>query len=707
MDVVHNTVSKAILVTGNLFVNFETTCCRPFFCAFVVKRKKRRLSGTGPNPYLWFMEKYTNALSKESSLYLQQHAHNPVNWVAWSESAFQQAEQDGKMVLVSIGYSACHWCHVMEHECFEDEEVAALMNRYFVCIKVDREERPDVDQVYMNAVQLMTQRGGWPLNCFTLPNGQPIYGGTYFPKDQWMHILRSLQHTYANDRQKVLDYAGELTKGIAQSELIAVAAPVGELPADKLPELVRRWMSRMDNLEGGPSRAPKFPLPNNYLFLLHYGEWHQQQSVRDHVRLTLEKMARGGIYDQLGGGFSRYSVDMLWKVPHFEKMLYDNGQLLSLYAQAYRFDPQPEYRRLLEGTLTWLEREMLSPEGGLFAAQDADSEGVEGKYYVWTPDEIKAILGQDAVWYLELYNPHNKGFWEHNQWILLRDASWEAFVHRHPGVTIAKIETRNELLLAERRRRIAPVTDTKSLTAWNAMTITGLVESYRALNDPSFLALALRVGKWLRTYQLTDDNRLWHTRQNGKSFIDGFLDDYAFVIEAFLQLYQVTADAYWLETAVELTDHTFTDFFDANSGMFYFTPQSHQLIARKMELNDNVIPATNGVMAHNLLSLSLLFEREDWEQNARQLLQNVLDGMEQYGSGYSNWALFLQRLLRPHYCLHVHGTVSPETREALLQLASPQVVIRYENEHPETGFVLCGDGMCFPKVKTIEEIRMY
>jgi uncharacterized protein YyaL (SSP411 family) len=610
------------------------------------------------------MEKYTNALIEESSLYLQQHAHNPVNWVSWSEKAFEQAERDQKLVLVSVGYSSCHWCHVMEHECFEDEEVAALMNKFFVCIKVDREERPDVDQVYMNAVQLMTQRGGWPLNCFTLADGRPIYGGTYFPKEQWMHILRSLRHTQVNDPEKVLEYAEQLTEGITKSELISVATPVSDLPADKLPELVRRWMPAMDNMEGGPTRAPKFPLPNNYLFLLHYGEWQNQQFIKDHVKLTLEKMARGGIYDQLGGGFSRYSVDMLWKVPHFEKMLYDNGQLLSLYAQAYRYDPKPEYQRLLESTLTWLEREMLSPEGGLFAAQDADSEGVEGKYYVWSPEEMRAVLGADATWYLELYNPQNKGFWEHNQWILLRNESLEAFIARHPSVTIDKITTCNELLLAERRRRIAPVTDTKCLTAWNALTITGLVEAYRALNDPAFLSLALKAGKWLLKFQLTEENRLWHTRQNGKSFIDGFLDDYAFTIEAFIQLYQVTGDANWLETAVELTAHTFTDFHDPESGMFYFTPQSHQLIARKMELNDNVIPATNGAMAHNLLSLSIMLEKEEWETQARQLLQNMLNGMEQYGSGYSNWALLLQRFLRPRYCVHVHGKLTDHQKEA-------------------------------------------
>jgi uncharacterized protein YyaL (SSP411 family) len=413
-------------------------------------------------------------------------------------------------------------------------------------------------------------------------------------------------------------------------------------------------------------------------------------------------MARGGIYDQLGGGFSRYSVDMLWKVPHFEKMLYDNGQLLSLYAQAYRYDPQPEYKWLLESTLGWLEREMQGKEGGLFAAQDADSEGVEGKFYVWTPNEIKSILGSDAKWYLELYNPHNKGFWEHDQWILVRDTSWEKFCLTHPEVTLEKIRTCNELLYAERKRRIAPATDTKCLTAWNAMTITGLLDAFVALNDPAFLAMATKIGEWISAFQLYDGNHLWHTRQNGKSFIAGFLDDYAFTIEAFLQLYQVTGHTEWLEKATALTDHALTDFFDETSGMFFFTPESHDLIARKMELNDNVTPASNGVMAHNLLTLSLLLEREDWSKTAHQQLQNMLDGMEHYGSGYSNWALLLQRFLRPRYSVKVIGSLDESVKQDLLKLMSPQVVLQYDASG-ENGFVVCGDGMCWPKVDTVSE----
>lgn len=647
------------------------------------------------------MEQYTNELIHESSLYLQQHAHNPVNWVSWSKAAFERAEKENKLVLVSVGYSACHWCHVMEHECFEDEEVAALMNKHFVCIKVDREERPDVDQVYMTAVQLMTQRGGWPLNCFTIPNGKPIYGGTYFPKEQWMHVLRSLEHTYRTEPQKVFGYAEELSDGVQQSDLISVAEPVKSFPEEKLWELVRRWQQRMDMVEGGPTSAPKFPLPSNLEFLLHYGTLEKNTSVLEYVNLTLRKMALGGIYDQLGGGFSRYSVDLLWKIPHFEKMLYDNGQLLSVYAQAYQETKLPEYKRVLDQTLGWLEREMLSEEGGLFAAQDADSEGVEGKYYVWTPEEIESALGENASWFWALYNPGNKGYWEHKQWVLLRNETWEEFCEKNQSVTNAKIRDQLDNLLHIRKKRIAPVTDTKCLTAWNALTITGLTEAFKATEDHSYLKLAIQISRWIKTYQVGNDFQLWHTRQNGKSFIEGFLDDYATTIQAFLNLYQLTGNEADLSFANELCSYTMKHFFDPQSGMFFFTPDNHDLIARKMEINDNVIPSTNSIMANNLLTLSLLTDKLDYEEKAKQMLQNVIDGMEQYGSGYSNWALLLLRFRKEVRLLTI-----PKSEEWNLfrKQSSSFLLVRYTEDTEAT---VCAAGLCSIPMVHVREVEDY
>ena len=366
------------------------------------------------------MEKYTNALVNESSPYLLQHAHNPVNWVPWADDVFERAEKEGKLVLISVGYSACHWCHVMEHESFEDEEVAALMNKFFINVKVDREERPDVDQVYMTAVQLMTQKGGWPLNCFTLPDGRPIYGGTYFPKEQWMHILKSLQHTFTNELPKVQEYAKNLHEGIIASELIDIPSEKLDFEEEKLTELMQRWSKMFDWNDGGNSRAPKFPLPSNLNFLLDYGINAKNNKAIDHVELTLDKMALGGIYDQIGGGFSRYSVDMLWKVPHFEKMLYDNGQLLSTYSKGYRQFKKPLYKRLVSQTIDWLEREMLDESGAFFSALDADSEGVEGKFYVWKKEELDAVLSKDDTWVYDFYQVNQRGYWEEDNYILLR-----------------------------------------------------------------------------------------------------------------------------------------------------------------------------------------------------------------------------------------------------------------------------------------------
>lgn len=647
------------------------------------------------------MEQYTNDLIHESSLYLQQHAHNPVNWVSWSKEAFERAEKENKLVLVSVGYSACHWCHVMEHECFEDEEVAALMNKHFVCIKVDREERPDVDQVYMTAVQLMTQRGGWPLNCFTIPNGKPIYGGTYFPKEQWMHVLRSLEHTFRNEPQKVYEYAEELSHEVQQSDWISAAEPVKPFPEDKLPELVRRWQQRMDMVEGGPTTAPKFPLPSNLEFLLHYGIREKHAGAAEYTNLTLRKMALGGIYDQLGGGFSRYSVDLLWKIPHFEKMLYDNGQLHGVYAQAYRETKLPEYKRVLDQTLGWLEREMLSEEGGLFAAQDADSEGVEGKYYVWTPTEIEAALGENASWFWSLYNPGNKGYWEHQQWVLLRNETWEEFGNKNPEITPAKIQDQLDTLLHIRKKRIAPGTDTKCLTAWNALTISGLVEAFKATEDHSYLKLALQQARWIRSYQVETDYQLWHTRQNGRSFIEGFLDDYATTIQAFLSLYQVTGNAEELEFAEALCSYTIQHFFDPQSGMFYFTSDNHDLIARKMEINDNVIPSTNSIMANNLLSLSLLADNLEYEAMSKQMLQNVIDGMEQYGSGYSNWALLLLRFQKEVRLLTIPKT---ETWTVFRKQSSPFLLVRFSDDSDAT---VCAAGVCSIPMVHVREVEDY
>jgi uncharacterized protein YyaL (SSP411 family) len=591
---------------------------------------------------------HSNELIHESSPYLLQHAHNPVNWVPWSKEAFEKAREKNKLVLVSIGYSACHWCHVMEHESFENEEVASLMNEHFINIKVDREEHPDVDQVYMTAVQLMTQKGGWPLNCFTMADGSPVYGGTYFPKDQWMHVLRSLVHTMKHDTEKVHQYAEKLKEGVKQSELIETPASIENWDTEKLHELVLRWSHSFDFSHGGPTRAPKFPLPSNLDFLLSYGVWQEHEKTLGYVELTLDKMAMGGIYDQIGGGFARYSVDMLWKVPHFEKMLYDNGQLLEVYAKAYKYFKKELYKETCYGILNWLQREMLSNENAFYSALDADSEGEEGKFYCWNLKELKEILGQDFDWAKEYYNINQLGYWEDEKYILLKNETDESFAKRKSW-TIEdfkkNVQSINERLLHVRDKRIKPGMDDKCLTSWNAILISGLCEAYSAFDDESFILLARKAATWIENKQLKSDYTLWRTYKNGKSKIKGVLEDYVFVIKAFIDLYQVTFEEKWMEIAKNITETVENEFQDSHTKMCYFTSKDTELIARKMELNDNVIPASNSVMAHNFHKLSYFYRKPDWKDNAEQMLANVYEGMEMYGSGYSNWALLLLQLI--------------------------------------------------------------
>jgi uncharacterized protein len=663
------------------------------------------------------MEKHTNALIHESSPYLLQHAHNPVNWLPWNQEAFDLAKQENKLVLVSVGYSACHWCHVMEHESFEDEEVAALMNKFFVCIKVDREERPDVDQVYMTAVQLMTQKGGWPLNCFTLPDGRPVYGGTYFPKEQWMQILKSLEHTFRKNSSEVEKYASNLQEGVQQSEWIQHPEKVDAFSLDKLDELVLRWSHHFDKREGGNSRAPKFPLPSNFSFLLHYGVLTENQSVLNQTFLSLDKMAKGGIYDQIGGGFARYAVDVLWKVPHFEKMLYDNGQLLSLYSQAYQHSKNPMYKRIVYQTTRWLEREMLSKEGAFYSAMDADSEGEEGKFYVWKKETLEAVLQADFSWVSDFYNVNGRGFWEEGNYILLRTDSDREFAQKMNWSLEeleANIERVNILLLQERNHRIKPGLDDKCLTAWNAMAIRGFCDAYNAFEDDEFLHFALQAARWIRDIQLKEDGSLYRSYKNGKSTIHAFLEDYAHTIAAFIRLYEVTFNEEWIQLADKLCTYCMEHFHDSQGKMFYFTSNDTELIARKMEINDNVIPASNSVMAENLFKLGKLFHNKSYEDLSKQMLANIYEGMEQYGSGYSNWASVLLNFIKPYYEVCITGIDALSQRKELAKNYLPNVLIaggttenlpilKHRMLENETKLFVCNDSNCLAPVNQVQE----
>lgn len=589
-------------------------------------------------------------------------------------------------MLISIGYSACHWCHVMEHECFEDEQVAQLMNDHFICIKVDREERPDVDQVYMLAVQLMTGRGGWPLNCFALPDGRPIYGGTYFPKGQWMNILLNLSDVYANDKEKAIDYAVQLTEGVRLAELVKINEEEKEFTNETLQKSYDNWKERFDNIEGGPDKAPKFPLPNNYQFLLRYEHpsLHahelaqtatgslpsegERDVLRNHVNLTLTKMAYGGIYDQVGGGFSRYSVDHYWKVPHFEKMLYDNAQLVTLYSEAYQATRNPLYKQVVYETLSFIGRELTSPEGGFYSALDADSEGVEGKYYVWQKEELQSILKDKFPVFADYFNVNEKGLWEHDNYILLRNDSDEAIAKKHT-ITVENLQSiiskaKQELLLI-REKRIRPGLDNKILTSWNALMAKAYIDAYNVFDEQRFLDAAIKNVDFIFTNSLIEDNQLSHLA--GKT-INGFLEDYSFLIEALIALYETTFDERHLQKANELMDYCIRHFKDKESGMFYFTSdEDKSLISRKMELSDNVIPASNSSIAKSLFRLAHHFENEEYLMMSKKMLNNVLPEIESYGAGYSNWAMLMLHLTQPFYEVAIVGKSVHEIRKEFNQ----------------------------------------
>ncbi len=653
---------------------------------------------------------YTNALIEESSPYLLQHAHNPVDWMPWGEAALNKAKLENKPMLISIGYSACHWCHVMEHESFEDTAVARLMNEYFVCIKVDREERPDVDQVYMDAVQLMTGGGGWPLNCFALPDGRPFFGGTYFPKSQWMEILQNVNRAVTQTPDKVEEYATRLTEGINQMELMPLVPIPAEFTTEGIEAAVARWSQEFDNQEGGPNRAPKFPLPNNYDFLLAYASQTQDSDLLKHVHLTLEKMAFGGIYDQIGGGFARYSVDEVWKVPHFEKMLYDNGQLLSLYSNAYRQSKKPLYLDVVNETATFLERELTSKEGAFYSALDADSEGEEGKFYVWKSEEAESVACEDWPIIKEYYNFNGKGFWEHANYILLRDDS-DARIAQKFNVSEEqlknKVESFKAKALKKRAERIRPGLDDKTLTSWNALASKGLTDAFLATGDERWLSLARKNLDFLLSQQLRKDGGLWHSYKEGTSSINGYLEDYAHMIDALLRFYEATLEEEYLMKAKALAGYVMEHFERSEAGHLYFKSKDDEaLVAKKVELNDNVIPASNSVLATGLHKLSLLFADRELETISKQMLASVEQSFSRYPSGYSQWMRLQMQFAMPFYEVAIVGDDCVKKVRTLTQDYLPMAVLcggRDEGDLPilemrkvdgKTLIYVCQSGAC-------------
>ena len=585
--------------------------------------------------------KYTNLLIHETSPYLLQHAHNPVNWHPWGEEAFAEAKRENKPVLLSIGYSACHWCHVMEHESFENEEIAELMNTNFVNIKVDREERPDLDQIYMNAVQMMTHHGGWPMTVFLTPEGVPYYGGTYFPPVDrhnmpgFPRVLIALAEAYRERPDEVAETSASVRKEL---ERLSAAQESSELLSKDLLEIAYRGIIKnYDPINGGFGSAPKFPPAMVLEFLLRTNYRTGNTEALQIVTDTCRKMAEGGIYDQLGGGFHRYSTDSKWLVPHFEKMLYDNALLSRLYLHHYQVTQDSNARRIAEGILDYVVREMTSAEGGFYSTQDADSEGVEGKFFVWSHSEVEALLGKaDATLFNEYYNVTPGGNFEEANILNVTGsvADVAAKNKMEPGALEALLAKSRKVLLDAREQRVKPDRDEKILTAWNGMMLASFAEAGAILDREDYTDVAIRNARFVLD-TLRRDGLLLRTFKDGVAKLNGYLEDYAFLSEGLLTLYETTGESEWLEECLTLAAKMVEEFWDDEAGGFFFTGKSHEtLIVRSKDFFDNATPSGNSVAAEVVLRLASLTDNDDYRRRATTVLRLIVSGMTRYPAGF-------------------------------------------------------------------------
>ena len=598
--------------------------------------------------------KHTNRLSSESSPYLLQHAHNPVDWYAWGEEALQAAREQNKPILLSIGYSACHWCHVMEQESFELGEIASLMNEHFINIKVDREERPDLDAIYMNFVQMTTGSGGWPLTVFLAPDQTPFFGGTYFPPEDshgrpgFKRVLKSIADYYHSRSEELEKNREEVIRELHQSaRLETVEGPLREALMD---ESFRKLGRQFDPHHGGFGDAPKFPSAMALAFLLRYYKRKKSESALETVNLTLQEMARGGIYDQLGGGFHRYSVDDRWLVPHFEKMLYDNALLARLYLEAYQVTADPFYREIAKETLTYVQREMRDPGGGFYSAQDADSEGEEGKFYVWSPPQVESVLGKaEAKRFNEYFDVTAPGNFE-GQNILHHRIDLNSYgksLNVSPEELKRSLDSWRQKLWEAREMRVKPGRDEKVLAAWNGLMLSTFAEAAWVLNETDYLETALQSAEFLAS-QMQVKGRLCRSWREGRARLNAYLEDYALVIEGWLATYQASGDTIWLDRAQELMELQFELFWDAEEGNFYFTSSDHEpLVVRQKDYFDNATPSGNSVSCMNLLRLAKFLGKSKYHETAERMLRQIATPLSNYPTAFGYWLQALDFLLGP------------------------------------------------------------
>ena len=615
-----------------------------------------------------------NRLIDETSPYLLQHAHNPVDWYPWGEEALERAEREDMPILLSVGYSACHWCHVMERESFENVEIAALMNDNFVCIKVDREERPDIDSIYMTAVQALTGQGGWPMTVFLTPDGKPFYGGTYFPSEDrgglpaFPRLVEALADAYKVRRGEVTRTTSQLVQRMTQ--LSAGMAGIEPLTVEVLQSAKRAVAGQFDGRHGGIGLQPKFPQPMTYEFLLRHHARTQDLESLEMVELTLTRMAEGGIFDQIGGGFHRYSTDTYWLVPHFEKMLYDNALLARLYLHAYQVTGDPLYRRIVEETLDYIAREMTDANGGFYSAQDADSEGVEGKFFVWRPEETIDLLGKtEGDLFNSYYGVTRKGNFEGQS--ILHVAKGGAAVRGMGGEELAETLQRwKKRLLAARSERVAPGLDDKVLTSWNGLAMRAFAEAGAALGRQDYVEKANINAKFLLD-SLVRDGRLLRTYRNGEAKLNGYLEDYAFLIDGLLALHEATLDGRWLDESISLGEAMVDLFWEESEGRFYDTGRDHEeLVLRPRDYTDNATPCGSSMAADVLLRLAVVTGDSEHQRRAVTSLRSVRELMSRFPTGAGHWLGALDFYLSTPKEIAIVGGAGDAETEALLSEVS-------------------------------------
>ena len=667
-----------------------------------------------------------NKLSKESSLYLKQHATNPVNWFPWGDEALSEAKKNDKLLLISIGYSSCHWCHVMEEESFENEDVAKVMNSKFINIKVDREERPDIDEIYMKALVLMTGSGGWPMNIIALPDGTPIWGGTYVAKDQWIQVLNQVNEFYKTRKKDVLEYANNVRDGVKKESLIKPIAKKINYSSDFQSELANKAFDFTDKLNGGIGGGQKFPLPSFINFFLRYSKLTSNKEMKFFVKNTLIKISQGGINDRVEGGFHRYTVDNKWHIPHFEKMLYDNAQLLSVFSKAYMVYNERRFREELYNIYDFLELKMTSKNNLIFSSISADTnyeDGTkeEGDFYIWTKKELKEILKKDYNWVSKYYNINESGYWEREKYVFYQTISDNQFAS-DMGLSLSQFKNKlklvNKKLFDYREKRVQPIIDTKIVFSWNALTIRGLIDAYKATGDNNFLTKAIAINKGLEE-KMIKGNKIAHT--NGQSLDDQvlFFEDYSYYIDALIALYEATYEIDWINKAIAFTKFSNIEFKQENS--FYKFSSNQELLYSDIliHLEDGVIPSANSVMNFNLFRLSHYLGNKDFSIQAEKMINNIIGKLESKVTDHMFWFWASFNYSDSFFELAISGPDAKEKAKELSLEYLPNAIIAANNEpsdfyllkerffKDETYIYVCVNNTCkFPVTNIKEALKL-